>query len=664
MAPAEQITAMPARHALLLTEEQGHGGVNTVLGLLRAQLTRQGWTVQSVNVRAGRPGLLALLMLARQAQVLVASNNFLPAYWAVLLGLLAHRPSVVWVHGPLAEVLHQQPASWFKRSLMRWTCQLADLLVFVSHTSQTSLQQVMAGTSLPRQAVIHNPAPTPAFSASDPAPLHAGVALGFVGRLTAEKRPHLLLQMLTHLPSDHHLTLVGDGPILPQLQAQARTLGLCGRADVPDRVRFAGAQTVTAQTYQHWQATLLCSAYEGYPMVALESLAAGVPCIGTPLPALQEMLGPQARQWLAPQDTPLSLAQTLQHALQAPPQARQQQAWAQARRHDADTFGQRWHEQLLRVTQHRTDGPRTVHFVHTGPAYMPELVAYEAHLAQQGHHSLRHNGPATVPLDADIVWWICGRVSAQHSQRLRQSLQVHEYASASVGRWPALKDRIKRWQHPRPDHRIFLNEWVRERMGFDDGVPHTLRDMGVPASFLLAQATQAVDHDLVYLGEMSRLGECLPALQALGQAGLRLLLVGSVPPALRQRLDALPGITLAGRVPQAEVPDWLLRARAGLNLMPERTPLVQQTSTKVLEYLAVGLPVLSNDYLWARQAAARWPDRIRLVPDTSTPEAWTNAMQCLPAVLTDRSAWRTLTWPAVLQAMPVWSALGLNRRQP
>jgi glycosyltransferase involved in cell wall biosynthesis len=117
-------------------------------------------------------------------------------------------------------------------------------------------------------------------------------------------------------------------------------------------------------------------------------------------------------------------------------------------------------------------------------------------------------------------------------------------------------------------------------------------------------------------------------------------------------------------VPQAEVPDWLLRARAGLNLMPERTPLVQQTSTKVLEYLAVGLPVLSNDYLWARQAAARWPDRIRLVPDTSTPEAWTNAMQCLPAVLTDRSAWRTLTWPAVLQAMPVWSALGLNRRRP
>ena len=115
MAPAEQITAMSDRHALLLTEEQGHGGVNTMLGLLGEQLTRQGWTVQSVNVRAGRPGLLALLVLARQAQVLVASNNFLPAYWAVLLSLLAHRPSVVWVHGPLAEVLHQQPASWFKR---------------------------------------------------------------------------------------------------------------------------------------------------------------------------------------------------------------------------------------------------------------------------------------------------------------------------------------------------------------------------------------------------------------------------------------------------------------------------------------------------------------------------------------------------------------------
>jgi len=653
---------MTPQRVLLLTEEQGHGGVNTLLGLLQRHLVQQGWMVQTVNVRHSRPGLAQLLGLARQSQVLIASNNFLPAYWAVALGKLVHRPSVVWVHGPLTEVLRQQPTSWLKRQLLRWTCQSADLLVLASRTSQRSLHQAMNASPLPVQAVIHNPAPTLCAVLPLQPPVDGRVALGFVGRLSAEKRPHLLLQMLTHLPAHHHLTLVGDGPLRPALQAQAAALGLTGQNGSPPRVRFAGAQEVTTATYQGWQATVMCSAYEGYPLVALESLAAGIPCLGTPLPALQEMLGAQAASWLAPQDTPQALADTLQRVLQVPPAQRREQAWAIARQHSAEAFGQEWQAQLLRLTRQSAAGVKTVHFVHTGTAYMPELSAYEAYLAHLGHRSQRHSDPASVPMDADIVWWICGRVSPQHSQRLRHSLQVHEYASASVGRWPALKDRIKRWRHPRPDHRVFLSEWVRKRMGFDDGVPSTLRDMGVPASFWDAKVTQAPDHDLVYLGEMGRLAECFGALQALSQAGLRLLLVGSVPPALSPRLATLPGITLAGRVPQADVAAWLLRARAGLNLMPERLPLVQQTSTKVLEYLAVGLPVLSNDYPWARQAAACCPERVRILPDTTAPQAWANAMQTLPPVLDDRSSWQALAWPRVLAALPLWSSLGLSPR--
>lgn len=647
------------RRALLLTEEQGHGGVHTLLDLLLQELPALGWQIDTVNVRQGRPGFLKLLSQARQAQVLVASNNFSPAYWAVLLGLLTHRPSVVWVHGPLAEVLHQQPASWFKRRLLRWTVHMADLLVFASRTSQTSLQQVIPAATLPLQAVIHNPAPDTVDTELPAA--QRGVALGFVGRLSAEKRPGLLLQMLTHLPEDHHLTLVGDGPLLPELQQQAATLGLLAQGDRPARVDFAGAQTATADTYRHWQATLLCSAYEGYPMVALESLAAGVPCLGTPLPALQEMLGPQASAWLAPTDDPRSLADTVQRALQTPGAQRRSQAESLARQHPRHAFTQQWHEQLLRcMRQARPGSVRTVHFVHTGTAYMPELAAYEAHLSQLGHHSQRHSDPATVPVDADIVWWICGRVSAHHSHRLRRSLQVHEYASASVGRLPGLKDRLKRWQHPRPDHRVFLSEWVRERMGFDDGVPDSLRDMGVPAAFLEAHPPDAPDHDLVYLGEMSRLRGFLPVLQAISQAGLQLLLIGQVPADLEGVLSLTPGVRCTGRIPQSEVPTQLLRARAGLNLMPDRLPLSMQTSTKVLEYLAVGLPVLSNDYPWARRVAAQYPDRVQLLADLRLPERWAQALAQVPAPLQDRSHLQSLVWSDRLARMNVWHALGLT----
>jgi len=643
---------------LLLHEETGPGGVHTLLHLWQQGLEAQGWTVDLAPVREGRPSLLALLERARQAQVLVSSNNFSPAYWAVLLGLLTHRPSVVWVHGPLAEVLHQQPASWFKRQLLRWTCRLADVQVLSSRSTLHSLQAVLGPHRQPWQEVLLNPAPalSPLLPAIAQHSAHTEtVALGFVGRLSAEKRPERLLHMLALLPDNHHLTLVGEGPLRPALTELAQQLGL------GTRVRFAGAQPVGPHTYQAWQATLLCSAYEGYPMVALESLAAGVPCLGTPLPALQEMLGPQASAWLAPTDDPRSLADTVQRALQIPGAQRRSQAESLARQHPRHAFTQQWHEQLLRcMRQARPGSVRTVHFVHTGTAYMPELAAYEAHLNQLGHHSQRHSDPATVPVDADIVWWICGRVSAHHSHRLRRSLQVHEYASASVGRLPGLKDRLKRWQHPRPDHRVFLSEWVRERMGFDDGVPDSLRDMGVPAAFLEAHPPDAPDHDLVYLGEMSRLRGFLPVLQAISQAGLQLLLIGQVPADLEGVLSLTPGVRCTGRIPQSEVPTQLLRARAGLNLMPDRLPLSMQTSTKVLEYLAVGLPVLSNDYPWARRVAAQYPDRVQLLADLRLPERWAQALAQVPATLQDRSHLQSLVWSDRLARMNVWHALGLT----
>jgi glycosyltransferase involved in cell wall biosynthesis len=648
------------RRILVLSEEQGHGGIHTLLGVLQTTLRAQGWVVHSVHVRKGRPGFLDLLQQARQAQVLVASNNFSPAYWAVLLGLLAQRPSVVWVHGPLSHVLQAQPVSWLKRQWMRWTCQMADLLVFASRTTQASLHEVFPPDQLPAQAVILNPAPHTHTDQPTTPVSSKGVALGFVGRLSAEKRPELLLQMLQHLPADHHLTLVGDGPLRGALEQKAAELGLLATPERAARVHFAGAQDVGASTYQAWQATLLCSAYEGYPMVALESLAAGVPCIGLRLPALQELLGPECAQWLAEDDSPQALARVLQKTLKTPVAQRREQALARARQHRTEDFGQQWHAQLLRCTRQTRPGPQSVHFVHTGTAYMPELSAYESHLSTLGHRCVRHADPATVPLDADIVWWMCGSVSAHHSHRLRRSLHVHEYASASVGRLPAVKDRLKRWRHPRPDHRVFLNEWVRQRMGFDDGVPCSLRDMGVPQAFLHAQSSAPIDHDLVYLGEMGRLRHFLPTLQAISQAGLRLLLVGQVPADLEGILRLTPGLQCTGRIPQAEVAAQLLRARAGLNLMPDRLPLSQQTSTKVLEYLAVGLPVLSNDYAWARRAAEQYPGRVQLLKDTQLPPVWTQALAQLPERQSERSSLQTLAWSARLAELPLWTQLGLS----
>ena len=299
----------------------------------------------------------------------------------------------------------------------------------------------------------------------------------------------------------------------------------------------------------------------------------------------------------------------------------------------------------------------TVHFVHGARSYLPELAAYQAHIQSLGHAVQMHTQAHTVPGDAKAVWWICGRVPADQARRFKGAVQVHEYASASLAPLAWLKDRVKQWQHPVPDFRVFQSEWVRQRMGWEDTVPYVLRDMGVPESFLAAQALQPPEFDLVYLGEMRRLLHFVPLLQTLGQAGLKLLLVGDVPPALQAHLARLGHIQSTGRVPQDQVPAQLLRARAGLNLMPDVLPLSEQTSTKMLEYLALGLPVVSNSYAWAQRTARAHAGRVQLLAVQASAAQWQAAMQALPLRQTDRQHLVSLSWSHQLQALPVWATL-------
>lgn len=299
----------------------------------------------------------------------------------------------------------------------------------------------------------------------------------------------------------------------------------------------------------------------------------------------------------------------------------------------------------------------TVHFVHGARSYLPELAAYQAHIERLGHAVQMHTQAHTVPGDARAVWWMCGRVPVAEARRFKGAVQVHEYASASVAPLAWLKDRIKQWQHPVPDFRVFQSEWVRQRMGWEDAVPYALRDMGVPDAFLTAQALQPPEFDLVYLGEMRRLLHFVPLLHTLGQAGLSLLLVGDVPPALQARLATLGHIQSTGRVPQDQVPTQVLRARAGLNLMPDVLPLSEQTSTKMLEYLALGLPVVSNPYAWAQRTAQAHAGRVQLLDAQASAAQWQAAAQGLPQRQTDRQHLQALRWSQQLQNLPVWSVL-------
>lgn len=318
-----------------------------------------------------------------------------------------------------------------------------------------------------------------------------------------------------------------------------------------------------------------------------------------------------------------------------------------------------------------------VHFIHPGRAYLPELAAYAQHIQHLGHSAQVHSSPHEVAPDARVLWWMCGRVPRNATQRWPRAFHIHEYASASVPPWPWLKDRIKRAIQPQPHYRIFQNAWLHARMGYRDAIPYELRDMGIAPAFLEAHSTARTappPFDAVYLGDMQRLHHFVPLLQALERIGQRVLLVGNVAPDLRQRLHNTQHLHITGTVAHTDVPALLQQARWGLNLVPAVSPYDQQTSTKLLEYCAVGLPVVSTDYAWARSFAQAQGMRFAYLPSlhrhgssahaVNRYAAWWAQLQGQESAYTytgcDIHPMHSWAWPQVLQRLSVWRAAGLQ----
>jgi glycosyltransferase involved in cell wall biosynthesis len=108
------------------------------------------------------------------------------------------------------------------------------------------------------------------------------------------KRADLLLEALAVLRRegwDVDLDIVGGGRLLPDLESQARVLG------VDEHVRFHG-HLDTDEVHAVLGSSdlfVLCSDTEGLPRALLEAMATGLPCIGSSVGGIPELLPAEAR---------------------------------------------------------------------------------------------------------------------------------------------------------------------------------------------------------------------------------------------------------------------------------------------------------------------------------------------------------------------------------
>jgi glycosyltransferase involved in cell wall biosynthesis len=131
--------------------------------------------------------------------------------------------------------------------------------------------------------------------------------IGIVGRLRPEKAHEVLLDAVAALAlggRDVRLCIVGDGPRRSELQLHAARLG------IDNRITWAGERRDAATLAAAFDASVICSHWEGLPLAALESMAAGVPLVATNVGGLPTLLEDGAGLLVPPAD-PDALADAL-----------------------------------------------------------------------------------------------------------------------------------------------------------------------------------------------------------------------------------------------------------------------------------------------------------------------------------------------------------------
>jgi glycosyltransferase involved in cell wall biosynthesis len=118
--------------------------------------------------------------------------------------------------------------------------------------------------------------------------------VGFVGRLTQEKGPDVLVRALAHLTDvPIVVSFIGSGNERERLEAEARGAG------VVDRIRWHGTIPDASRLFAAFDVFVMSSRTEGTPIALFEAIAAAVPVITTAVGGIPDVVS-QAEALLVP----------------------------------------------------------------------------------------------------------------------------------------------------------------------------------------------------------------------------------------------------------------------------------------------------------------------------------------------------------------------------
>lgn len=306
----------------LASVRRGHSGHAEVVALVddrEADVFLQQLRVSGVPTAEVREGRRRYLSQVRAVARLLTSSRadliHTHVYHADFVGYFAARecglPAVATYHGNVGGDVKNHLYEWADRRLLR----RFDAVVCVSDHNRSRL--IRAGCDPTRLHLVENGVDVgTALSRKEARDRlgipEAGCVIGWVGRLSAEKGPDLLLKALPHVRQpDVSAVLVGAGPEHAQLVNLRQALGL------EQVVSLAGRKPDAASFLRAFDVLVSSSRTEGLPIVLLEAMALRIPVVAFAIGGIPEILTPESA-WLVPANDVGGLAAAIRGALVDP----------------------------------------------------------------------------------------------------------------------------------------------------------------------------------------------------------------------------------------------------------------------------------------------------------------------------------------------------------
>jgi glycosyltransferase involved in cell wall biosynthesis len=236
-----------------------------------------------------------------------------------LSGVLRRIPTIVHEHANLTDT------PWFQKVADRLLEPSTDIAIAVSKSTADFV--IGARQIRPEKVkVVYLGAPLEEFSRRRaPEEISAArdelgigpdeFAVGTVTRLHESKGNSYLVDAAARVVNERpraRFVLVGEGPLLGDLQAQAAALGL------GDRFVFAGFRRDVARTLSAFDLVVFPSLWEGTPLTVFETLASGKPIVATDADGLLDVLTDGRDAIIVPKRNTDALAAAIVRAMDDP----------------------------------------------------------------------------------------------------------------------------------------------------------------------------------------------------------------------------------------------------------------------------------------------------------------------------------------------------------